>query len=105
MAMPVHREGEMGSGHGCGWYPRANNGGSSNVIAGGIGVHREGDSWTSHYDLCQNPPGDHEKEELDTLAQGSKTVKVNGKGCARIGDPVACGSVAVQGISTVLAGG
>jgi len=101
MAMPVHRKGEMGSGHGCGWYPRANDGGSSNVIAGGIGVHREGDSWTSHCDLCQDPPPCH----VSTLAQGSKTVKVNGKGCARIGDPVACGSVAVQGISTVLAGG
>lgn len=101
MALPVHRKGEMCSGHGCGWYPRANDQGSSDVIAGGIAIHREGDHWTTHCDLCQKKPPCHDS----TLAKGSSTVKVNGKGCARIGDPVACGSVAVQGIKTVLAGG
>jgi len=101
MALPVHRKGEMGSGHGCGWFPRANNEGSDNVIAGGIEVHREGDSWTTHCDLCQDPPPCHG----GSLAKGSSKVLVNGKGCARIGDPVDCGSVAVQGISNVLAGG
>ena len=49
----VTRLGDMGTGHDC--FPARNNDqASSNVIAEGIGVHRQGDHWVTH--CCTCPP-------------------------------------------------
>lgn len=92
----VHLLGGMDSGHGC-FPPRNNVQASGDVFAEGIAVHRQGDMWAPH--AC--PPNVH----ASVLAKGSSTVYVNGKQCARIGDPVACGSNTVDGAGTVFAGG
>lgn len=92
----IHLLGGLGSGHLC--YPPHNNvQASSNVFVEGRAVHRQGDLWAPH----QCGPNVH----ASVLAKGSSTVFVNGKGCGRIGDPVACGSVAIDGAVTVFAGG
>lgn len=97
--MPAaHRKGDKGSGHGC-WPPRENLEGSPDVYVNGIPLHREGDAWDAH--TCPSIPETH----ASILASGSGTVFINGKAAARIGDPVACGSVAVEGSTTVFIGG
>jgi len=93
----VHRLGEVCSGHSC-YPPRPNVQASPNVFAEGIAVHRQTDAWSSH-----GCPG--KKPHSSVLALGSSTVYVNGLQCARIGDPVACGSNAAMGAMTVFAGG
>lgn len=92
----VHKLGQQCTGHGC-YPPRPNVQASPNVYCEGIAIHRQGDMWGSH---CCNASC-----HSSVLAQGSSTVYVNGKQCARIGDPVACGSYAAQGAGTVFAGG
>lgn len=92
----IHLLGMIDSGHGC-YSPRPNVQGSPNVNVEGIPVHRQGDLWAPH----QCGPDVH----ASVLAKGSATVFVNGKGCGRIGDPVACGSVTIDGAGTVFAGG
>jgi uncharacterized Zn-binding protein involved in type VI secretion len=88
----VHRKGDIGTGHGnCG--PRPNIQGSPNVFTNGIETHREGDAWAVHCD------------HGGSLKKGSSTVFINGKGCARIGDPVTCGSRAATHSPNVFAGG
>lgn len=94
----VHLLGGMCSGHAC-YPPRNNLQASGNVFAESIAVHRQGDMWSVH--CCGSPPSCH----TSVLAKGSSTVYVNGKQCARLGDPVACGSVTVDGAGTVFAGG
>jgi len=86
----------MGSGHGD-FPPRASTGGSGNVYANGIAVHRQGDGWAVH---CNAVPVCHGS----ALAAGSATVYANGKQLGRIGDPVACGSTVVGGSGDVFAG-
>lgn len=94
----VSRKGDQCSGHGC-WPARPSTTGSPNVFVNGIAAHRQGDAWAPH--TCPSIPETH----ASTLAKGSVTVLVNGKPLARIGDPVACGSVVAQGSANVFAGG
>ena len=91
----VHRLGDIGSGHGC-YPPRPNAAASGNVFANSIGIHRQSDAWSSH--CCVDC-------HTSILAAGSSTVYVNSLQCARIGDPVACGSVCATGSGNVFAGG
>jgi len=88
--------GAICSGHGC-YPPRVNDQASSNVFVNGIPVHRQGDHWVTHCcgDSCHD----------SALAAGSSSVYVNGMQCARIGDPVACGSAVAQGSENVFCGG
>ena len=94
--------GDSCSSHNC--FPnRPNDQASPNVFAGGIPVHRQSDHWTVH--CCTHsgiPHGCHDS----VLASGSSTVYVNGLQCARIGDPIACGSTdAGPGVPSVIVGG
>jgi len=77
-------------------------GGSGNVFVNGIGVSRQGDSNTPHLLPPNIPPCPGHSA---SISSGSSTVKVNGKGCGRVGDGIAgCTSVAA-GSSNVFAGG
>ena len=93
----VHRKGDIGTGHGC-WPSRPNIQGSPNVFTNKIPTHRQGDKWAAH---CCPGAGCHNS----VLAKGSSTVFINGKQCARKGDPVACGSKAKTHSPNVFAGG
>ena len=74
-------------------------GASTNVFVNGIGVSRQGDSNTPHLRPGVPCPG-----HSASISSGSSTVKVNGKGCGRIGDGISgCTSVAA-GSSNVFAG-
>ena len=92
----VHLLGGMDTGHDC-HPPRPNVQGSPNVIVEKKPVHRMGDMWAVHCCLlsCHSA----------ALAKGSATVLINGQPCGRIGDPVSCGSFAIDGAMTVFAGG
>lgn len=92
----VTRLGDSCTGHGA-FPPRSSSGGSGDVYANGIAVHRQGDSWAVH---CNPTPSCHGS----TLAAGSGTVYANGKQLGRIGDPVACGSSVAGGSGSVFAG-
>ena len=73
--------------------------GSSDVFANGIAVSRQGDVNTTHL-LPGNPCPPH----AAAISSGSSTVKVNSKGCGRVGDGISgCTSVAA-GSSNVFAG-
>ena len=77
-------------------------GGSGNVFVNGIGVSRQGDSNTPHLLPPNIPPCPGHSA---SISSGSSTVKVNNKGCGRVGDGIAgCTSVAA-GSSNVFAGG
>lgn len=91
----VSRLGDVSTGH-C-YGSRPNDQASPNVFADNKAVHRQGDHWVTH---CCGPPC-HDS----VLARGSSTVFVNGKQCARIGDPIACGDAIATGGPTVFAGG
>jgi len=72
---------------------------SDNVKVGGIGVSRQGDINTPHL-----LPGLPCPVHAAPIAIGSLKVKVNGRGCGRIGDSISgCTSVA-QGHPKVFAG-
>ena len=77
-------------------------GASTNVFVNGIGISRQGDNNTAHLLPPNVPPcGGHSA----SISSGSSTVKVNGKGCGRVGDGISgCTSVAA-GSSNVFAGG
>lgn len=83
------------SGHGC-HPPRPNIQGSGNVFINGLAAHRQGDAWAVH--CCGSDCHD------STTSAGSSKVFVNGKQLARIGDPVACGSIIAQGSGNVFVG-
>ena len=95
MASPVHRLGDICSGHGC-FGSRPNIGGSPTVFVNGIPVHRVSNPWQSH---CCGPSC-----HGATQSTGSATVSANGLAIARIGDAVSCGSVNQTGSPTVSAG-
>jgi len=84
------------TGHGC-FPPRSNGEGSGNVFVNSKATHREDDSWLVH---CCPDNGCHSSK----TSSGSSTVYVNGKQIARIGDPVACGSIIAQGSGNVFSG-
>ena len=94
--------GDYCSSHAC-FTSRPNDEASPDVFAEGVPVHRQGDHWVVH--CCthsEHPHGCHDS----VLASGSSTVFVNGKQCARIGDPIACGSTdAGPGAPSVIVGG
>lgn len=92
----VTRKGDSCTGHGD-FPPRASTGGSGDVFANGIAVHRQGDGWAVH---CNPTPSCHGS----SLASGSSTVYANGAPLGRIGDPVACGSSVAGGSGDVFAG-
>ena len=74
--------------------------GSPNVFVNGIKWSRQGDNNTTHL-LPGTPCPSHAKP----ITTGSSTVKVNTKGCGRVGDAITvCTSVAA-GSSNVFAGG
>lgn len=89
------RLGDVCTGHGC-FPPRVNDEGSDNVFINGISAHRQGDHWVTHCcgDRCHD----------SRLSRGSRSVYVNKKQAARIGDPVDCGSVVAQGSPSVFIG-
>lgn len=91
----VAKIGSTCTGHG-GFPPRACDEGSADVFVNGVGVHRQGDHWTTH---CRKSSC-HDS----TLASGSATVFVNGKPVGRVGDPIACGSVVAEGSDNVFSG-
>ena len=73
---------------------------SPDVHVNGTGISREGDNNTTHL-----LPGAPCPSHAAPIASGSSTVKINNKGCGRIGDGIsACTSVA-SGSSNVFAGG
>ena len=97
--MPAaHLLGQSCTGHGC-YPPRQNVQASPNVYVNGIPIHRQGDLWAVH--CCGSPPNCH----TGALVKGSSTVCVNGRQAARVGDPVSCGSRAMQGSGDVYIGG
>ena len=74
--------------------------GSGNVFANGIAISRQGDVNTTHL-----LPGSPCPSHAAPIASGSSTVKVNNKGCGRVGDGISgCTSVAA-GSPNVFAGG
>lgn len=74
--------------------------GSPNVFANNIPVSRQGDVNTTH-----KLPGSPCPSHAAPIAAGSGTVKVNNKGCGRVGDGLSgCTSVAA-GSPNVFAGG
>ena len=73
---------------------------SPDVKVNGTGISREGDNNTTHL-----LPGAPCPSHAAPIASGSSTVKINTKGCGRIGDGISgCTSVAT-GSSNVFAGG
>lgn len=96
MGLPVHRLGDLCSGHGC-FGSRPNAGASGTVLINGLGVHRVGDPWQAH---CCPHHGCHGAVQ----ETGSGTVFANGLPIARIGDSVSCGSRNQTGSADVLAG-
>jgi len=95
---PVTRLGDACTGHGS-FGPRPSSGGSPDVFANGIAVHRQSDGWSAHGSSSPSSP------HGSSLAAGSGTVFANGLQLGRIGDPVACGSAVAAGSGNVFAGG
>lgn len=89
------RLGDFCSGHSC-WPPRNNYEASVNVFLNGLGWHRQGDGWVVH--CCGKKCHDGH------LSMGSPSVYVNGLQAGRIGDPISCGSVIIQGSGNVYCG-
>ena len=78
-------------------------GGSSNVFVNGIGISRQGDSNTTHK-LPPFPPPNPCPVHAAPIAVGSLTVRINGKGCGRVGDSIAGCTAVASGSSNVFAG-
>ena len=75
---------------------------SPNVLVNNIGVSRQGDNNTVH---LKPPAAPVCPPHSASIATGSTTVFVNGKGCGRVGDSISsCTSVAA-GSCDVFAGG
>ena len=74
--------------------------GSPNVFANNIPVSRQGDVNTVHL-----LPGDPCPAHSAPIAAGSGTVKVNNKGCGRIGDGLSGCTAVAAGSPNVFAGG
>ena len=92
----VTRVGDADVAH-CSGMSRAQ--GSSNVFANGRPISRQGDKNSIHL-----KPGSPCPPHSASISSGSSTVKVNGKGCGRVGDGLGgCTSVAA-GSSNVFAG-
>jgi uncharacterized Zn-binding protein involved in type VI secretion len=93
----AHLQGMLNTGHVC-FPPVPAVQGAGTVFVGGIPWVVEGSMYAPH--TCGDPPG-----HVGALAKGSSTVFAEGKGVARLGDPVSCGANAMQVFPTVTAGG
>lgn len=82
------------TGHGC-FGPRPNNSASNNVYINSRGAHRVSDTWAVH--CCG--PSCHSSAQQD----GSPNIFINGLKLARVGDPIACGSLNATGSPNVIA--
>lgn len=82
----------------CGAPPAPAAAWSSNVFANSRNVVRQGDAFVPHARPNEPPHG-------RVVSSGSSTVYVNGKQCARIGDPLSCGAHIATGSSNVIVGG
>ena len=74
-------------------------GGSSNVFVNGIGISRQTDVNTLH----KKPPAPCPKHAKG-ITTGSNTVKINGLGCGRVGDPITGCTFVAEGSDNVFAG-
>lgn len=95
MSSYVCRKNDMSTGH-REFPPRMSIQGSDNVLVNNRGITRQGDQWQQH---C-SPEGCH----TGTIAIGSTTVFINGKGCGKVGDALDCGDFVMTGSSNVLCG-
>ena len=75
--------------------------GSSNVFVNSIPVSRQGDVNTTHLLPPNVPPC---PAHAAGIASGSSTVKVNGRGCGRVGDGIAGCTAVASGSTNVFAG-
>ena len=79
--------------------PMVRSGGSSNVFVNGIGISRQTDVNTLH----KKPPAPCPKHAKG-ITTGSNTVKINGLGCGRVGDPITGCTFVAEGSDDVFAG-
>ena len=77
--------------------------GSPNVFVNGIAISRQGDINTTHQ-LPPFPPPNPCPVHTAGIAVGSLTVKINGKGCGRVGDSISGCTAVATGSSNVFAG-
>lgn len=96
----IVRESDICTGHGC-WPPRPAITSSRTVFLNGRGVVRQGDRYAVHCKPCGKNPACH----TSYVARGSSTVFVDGIPAARVGDPIACGSLCSTGSLDVTGGG
>ena len=93
------------TGHGCDTNVKVN-GGSSNVIIGGLkNVARRNDPLEDHSINNQSPPPNCIPHLGQKVNEGSATVFVNGEPIARVGDSVDVGGEIKEGFTSVVAGG
>ena len=100
MGKSVCRVGDSDAVH-CSGPKRA--GGSPNVFVNGLAISRQGDSNTTHK-LPPFPPPKPCPVHAAGIAVGSLTVRINGKGCGRVGDSIAGCTVVASGSTNVFAG-
>lgn len=96
----IVREGDICTGHGC-WPPRPAISSSKTVFSDGRGVVRKGDRYAVHCKPCGKNPACHDS----FVTEGSSSVFVDGIPVARVGDPIACGSLCSTGSLNSLGGG
>lgn len=96
MGLAVCRIGDADLPH-CSGMVRAT--GSTNVFVNGIGVSRQLDINTPHL-----LPGTPCPTHVAPIETGSSTVKVNGRGCGRIGDSLLSCTFVATGSLNVFAG-
>ena len=72
----VTRRGDVCTGHGC-WPPRPSTGGSPDVFANGIAVHRQRDTWAAHTcpAICAALPAICEKLLAHAVVDGPATTE------------------------------
>lgn len=92
------RHTDLCTGHDC-YQSRANDQGSPNVLANGLGNHRQTDHWPVHF--CYHDGNQYHDGEL---LCGSPTVYTNGLQQGRIGDPINCGSTVLTGSPNIHTG-
>lgn len=88
----VVRLNDLSKGHN-GFPPTPSLGGSPNVFANGLSVHRVNDPWQAH----SNGSVVHTGIQVN----GSPNVFANGKAIARVGDAISCGDTAANGSPNV----
>ena len=74
--------------------------GSPNVFVNSIPVSRQGDINTVHV-----LPGSPCPPHVAPIPIGSLTVRINGRGCGRVGDAITACTLVAQGSPNVFAGG